>query len=96
MSLPPRDKSSARGLLRNAGTQARVWASFIVSYITTQGSPQVPLVQRNQEIQALSSYRPDQPFAMRIRLRRPNWRAQHSQPKGELQFLVPLYGRLCP
>ena len=54
----------------------------------TQGSPQVPLVQRNHEIQALSSYCPNQPFAMRIRMRCPNWRAHHSQAKGELQFLI--------
>src|SRR5262249_12296132 len=38
----------------------------------TVGFAQVTFVQRNHEIQAFSSYGSDQPFAVCIRLRRPN------------------------
>ena len=55
-----------------------MWASFIVvNHPSVQGFPQVPLVQRDHEIQALTAHRSDQSLAICIRLGRSNGRAQH-------------------
>jgi len=48
----------------------------------------MPLVQWNHEIQALAPHRSDQPFAIRVRFRRPHRRAQNPQPKGAFELLV--------
>ena len=82
---------SGGGFLRSPRAQAGVWASFvIVNHPGTQSLPQVPLVQRDHEVQTLPSHRSDQPFAVGIRLRRPHWRSQDSQPKRALEFLIQL------
>ena len=53
-----------------------------------EASPQMPLVQRNHEIQALTTHGSDQPFAIRIRLWRAHRRPQDPQPKRAFELLV--------
>jgi hypothetical protein len=48
----------------------------------------MPLVQRNHEIQALTTHGSDQPFAIRIRLWRAHRRPQDPQPKRAFELLV--------
>src|SRR5271163_3824558 len=85
---------SIRSGLGDPRTQARVWPSFIiVSDPRPQTSPQVLLIQRDHEIQTLSSHCPDEPFAIGIGLRCPDWNVQYPQPKCVPQFLVQVRGK---
>jgi hypothetical protein len=59
-----------RRWIRNVGPQAGVWPSAIVmSNPFLKNSAKMPVTQGDQPIQALSTNRADQPFAMSIRLR---------------------------
>src|SRR5580700_9432564 len=85
---------SIRRRLGDSRAQARMWPSpIIVSDPRPQASPQVLLVQRDQEIQTFSPHGPDEPFAIGIRLRCPDWSAYDPQPKRVPQFLVQVRGK---
>jgi hypothetical protein len=60
---------------------------IMVDPITKQ-SAQMPLTQGYEEVQALASHRPDQTFAIGIRLGRLRRGSQHSQPESLGQLLV--------
>lgn len=63
------------------GTQAGVWASLVVmSHSLLEKSPQVSLIERNQEIQTLPANGSDNAFAESIRLRRSRRRFQDARP----------------
>ena len=67
----------------NARPQAGVRAAAIVmSDPLPEDVPQMPLIQRNHEIQALSAHRAQQPFAECVRLGRANGRLQDRQTHG--------------
>jgi len=66
-------------------------ASFIiVSDPGPQDSTELSFVERNHEIQALSSYRSHQSFTVGIGLRCPDRRTQYSESEGALHFRVQL------
>jgi hypothetical protein len=59
-----------RRWIRNVGPQAGVWPSAIVmSNPFLKNSAKMPVTQGGQPIQALSTNRTDQPFAISIRSR---------------------------
>jgi hypothetical protein len=61
------------GWFRNSWSRRGVWAAAIVmGDELNDNHSQMPFVDRNQEVEALATNRPDQPFAVRIRLRRPD------------------------
>jgi hypothetical protein len=87
-------KASRWRRLRGSWTQARMWASFIiVSHPGPQGSTELSFVERDHEIQALSSYRSHQSFTVGIRLRCPDRRTQYSESEGAFHFRVQLRGK---
>jgi hypothetical protein len=66
-----------------------VWASrIVVANPFPQHSTKVPLVERDQKIQALAAHGPNQPFAKRIGLWRLRRSAQHSYSDALHQFLI--------
>ena len=82
MSRMPLRKASRWRRLRGSCTQARMGASFvIVSHPEPQGFTDLSFVERDHEIQALSSYRSHQSFTIGIRLRCPDRRTQYSESK---------------
>ena len=84
-------KASRWRRLRSSWTQARMWASFIiVSHPGPQGSTELSFVERDHEIQALSSYRSHQSFTIGIRLRFSDRRTQYSESEGAFHFRVQL------
>src|SRR4029077_3189184 len=84
-------KASRWRRLRGSWTQARMWASFIiVSHPGPQDSTELSFVERDHEIQALSSYRSHQSFTVGIRLRCPDRRTQYSESEGAFHFRVQL------
>src|SRR3954468_13758700 len=57
------------GAGRNAGPQARVWpAAIVVRDPLSKNRANVLLVDRNDEVQAFATDRPDHAFAERVRL----------------------------
>jgi hypothetical protein len=65
----------------NTGTEAGVRSTLIVvNHPLSQDEPQIPFIQHDQPIQALSPNRADQPLAERIRLRASHPRLHHRQP----------------
>jgi hypothetical protein len=69
-------KTYRRQWLRDSRTQAGMWASLIiVNHPGPHSLSQVPLVHRDHEVETLASHGSDQPFAVRIGLRRTHWRS---------------------
>jgi hypothetical protein len=76
---------------RNTRTQGHVNAAVVVvEYPPIENVLQMPLSQRDEEIQALPTDRSDQAFANSIRLGRPERRPQYAHAHvsdGLIQFL---------
>ena len=69
-------------LFREPRSQPGMWPTpVIVRYPLPENLPKMSLVQRNEEIQALPPDCSDQPFAIRICLRRPQRCFQDLQPQ---------------
>ena len=70
-------------LFRKTRPQSRVWsAAIVVSNEFTEDALQMPLVQRNQIVQALAPNTANHPLAISIRHRASDRRHQHSQAKA--------------
>jgi hypothetical protein len=64
-------------------TTCGMWPlSVVVRQPLGQHVAQVPFVQRNDPVEALASRGADEPFASRVRLRRPWWSAQNPERHG--------------
>src|SRR5262245_10339629 len=64
-------------VLRKSGTQRGMWPfTVVMRHPIRQHRSKMPLVERNDPIQTLTSYRPNEAFTMRIRLRGTYWRLQ--------------------
>ena len=68
---------------RKTRPQGRVWsAAIVVGNEFTEDALQMPLVQRNQIVQALAPNTANHPLAISIRHRAPNRRLQHFKAKA--------------
>ena len=72
-----RERSAARGSVWKPWTEGGMWPfGVVVRHPFGQNLAQMPFVHRNDPVGALAPRGADQPFAIRVRLRRPGRRAQ--------------------
>ena len=80
---------TAAGLLRNSGSETTMRSPrIVVTNPFTHQPTEMPLIERDHEIQTLASYGPDQSFTKCISLRRLWRRFQDPQPEALYKLLI--------